>query len=108
MNDWMHIGTVDDIPYLEGRTIRIGDRRIAVFRLDGGFAATDAACPHAGGPLADGIVADACVTCPLHNRRFDLTTGAAVNGPESVAVHEVEVRGGELWLRLAAPVALAA
>ena len=25
-----------------------------------------------GGPLADGIVADRCVTCPLHGRRFDL------------------------------------
>jgi nitrite reductase (NADH) small subunit len=108
VNGWLRIGTVDDVPYLEGRTVTIGERRVAVFRLDGGFAAVDAACPHAGGPLADGIVAGACVTCPLHNRRFDLTTGVAVNGPESVAVHEVQERGGDLWLRLAAPVALAA
>jgi nitrite reductase (NADH) small subunit len=101
----MRIGTVDDVPYLEGRNVTIGDRRIAVFRTGDGFAAVDAHCPHAGGPLADGIVADACVTCPLHNRRFDLATGAAVNGPESVAVHEVEVRDGSLWLRLGAPAA---
>ena len=33
-----------------------------------------------GGPLADGIVADRCVTCPLHGRRFDLRTGAALGG----------------------------
>jgi nitrite reductase (NADH) small subunit len=101
----MRIGSVDDVPYLEGRNVTVGDRRLAIFRLDDGFAAIDAACPHAGGPLADGIVSDSCVTCPLHNRRFDLATGAAVNGPEAVEVHEVEVRDGSIWLRLAAPVA---
>ena len=109
MNGWIRIGTPEDVPRLEGRRVAVGDRRIAIFRLDDGFAAIDAVCPHAGGPLADGIVADSCVTCPLHNRRFDLGTGKAVNGPESVAVYEVEVRDGSLWLRVAAPVsALAA
>ena len=109
MNGWIRIGMPGDVPYLEGRRVTVGDRGIAVFRLEDRFAAVDAVCPHAGGPLADGMVADACVTCPLHNRRFDLGTGQAVNGPESVAVHEVEVRDGSLWLRLAAPVtALAA
>jgi nitrite reductase/ring-hydroxylating ferredoxin subunit len=41
------------------------------------------------------------VTCPLHGRSFDLETGLASNGPESVAVHEVHERSGELWIRLA-------
>ena len=102
MNDWTKVGTTDDIPYLEGRSIEVAGRRIAIFALaDGGFAAIDAACPHAGGPLADGIVADSCVTCPLHGRRFDLTTGLALNGPESVAVHEIREEDGEIWVRLA-------
>ena len=79
---------------------RIDGRRIAVFRLLTGFAAIDAHCPHAAGPLADGIVADSCVTCPLHGRRFDLETGLALNGPESVAVHEVRVEEDEVWVRL--------
>ena len=108
MNGWVRIGTEDDVPVLEGRNVTIGERRVAVFRLhDGSWAATDAACPHAGGPLADGIVADSCVTCPLHNRRFDLTTGES-DGPERVDVHEVEVRDGEVWIRLAVGVPLAA
>ena len=108
MNDWMRIGTVDDVPLLEGRSVAVGDRRVAVFKLlDGSFRATDAVCPHAGGPLADGIVADSCVTCPLHNRRFDLTTGES-DGIERVDVHEVEVRGGALWVKLAVALPLAA
>ena len=78
----------------------VDGRRIAVFHLLDGFAAIDAHCPHADGPLADGIVADACVTCPLHGRRFDLETGKAGTGDARVTVYEVAERNGGLWLRL--------
>ena len=98
---WTLVGRVEDVPLLEGRTTSIDGRRIAIFRLLTGFAAIDAHCPHAAGPLADGIVADSCVTCPLHGRRFDLATGAALNGDEHVAVHEARERDGEIWVRLA-------
>ena len=98
---WTLVGRVADVPYLEGRSVTVGGRRVAIFRLPDGLAAIDAHCPHAFGPLADGIVADSCVTCPLHGRRFDLHTGQALNGPEAVAVHEVREDDGELWIRLA-------
>ena len=98
---WTLVGTVDDIPLLEGRSTTVDGRRIAVFRLLDGFAAVDARCPHGEGPLHDGIVADSCVTCPLHGRRFDLETGEALNGPERVAVHTVRVDGDEIWVQLA-------
>jgi nitrite reductase (NADH) small subunit len=98
---WSLAGRASDVPLLEGRTASVAGRRVAVFRLVDGWVALDAHCPHAGGPLADGIVADACVTCPLHGRRFDLSTGFALNGPEAVAVHEVREADGELWVRLA-------
>jgi nitrite reductase (NADH) small subunit len=97
---WTCVGRVEDIPLLEGRSTSVDGRRIAIFRLLDGLAAIDAHCPHAAGPLADGIVADACVTCPLHGRRFDLATGHALNGPEAVAVHEVREHEGEIWVRL--------
>ena len=98
---WTRVGRLEDIPLLEGRSTNIDGRRIAIFRLLNGLAAIDAHCPHAAGPLADGIVADSCVTCPLHGRRFDLATGLALNGPESVEVHEVREQEGEIWVRLA-------
>jgi nitrite reductase (NADH) small subunit len=98
---WTRVGRVDDIPMLEGRSVAVDGRRVAIFRLPDGLAAIDAACPHAHGPLSDGIVADACVTCPLHGRRFDLASGRALNGDEQVTVHEVSERDGEIWVRLA-------
>jgi nitrite reductase (NADH) small subunit len=101
IDTWVRVGAVDDVPLLEGRRVTVDGRRVAVFRLPDGWAAIDAACPHRGGPLGDGLVAERCVTCPLHGRRFDLITGEQHGGDDVVAVHDVDERGGELWVRLA-------
>jgi nitrite reductase (NADH) small subunit len=99
----MPIGRAGDVPLLEGRSVRVGERRIAIFRLPDGWAAIDHACPHRGGPLADGIVAERCVTCPLHNQRFSLATGKRVDGDgEGAQVYEVRERDGQLELCLGA------
>jgi nitrite reductase (NADH) small subunit len=99
---WTRVGTAADVPLLEGRSASVDGRRIAVFRLPGGWVATDAACPHRGGPLQDGLVTEDCVTCPLHNRRFDLRTGRQQGGDDRVGVHGVVEHDGAVWVRLAA------
>ncbi|HVF79803.1 MAG TPA: nitrite reductase small subunit NirD [Solirubrobacteraceae bacterium] len=93
---------VDDIPRGEGRSIILDGRRIAIFRAGGGWYAIDAACPHRGGPLADGIVCDRAVICPLHDRRFDLDTGAALTAGDPVATYAVEIRGDRVYVTLGA------
>jgi len=93
--------SVDDIPLGEGRAITLDGRRIAIFRATGGWYAIDAVCPHRGGPLDDGIVCDRAVICPLHDRRFDLETGAALTTGDAVAAHAVEVRGDRVFVTLA-------
>jgi len=98
---WVDVGGAADVPLLEGREATVDGRRIAVFRLPSGYAATDAACPHRGGPLADGLVADGCVTCPLHNWRLDLTTGEISGDDAPMALHEVAVVDDRIWVRIA-------
>lgn len=94
---WLRIGWADDVPLLEGRSVDINGRRLAVFRLEHGWAAIDHACPHRGGPLSDGIVADHCVTCPLHGQRFSLQTGECVNADgDGVRIYEIRERDGHL------------
>jgi len=97
---------VDEVPLGEGRTVRIDGRRVALFRTATGWHAVDHACPHAGGPLADGIAADCTVICPLHDRRFRLDDGAPVghDGP-GVGAHTVAVRGDEVFVALGRPAA---
>lgn len=94
--------SVDDIPLGEGRAITLDGRRIAIFRAGGGWYAIDAVCPHRGGPLADGIVCDRAVICPLHDRRFDLESGAALTTGDPVASYPVDIRGERVFVTLAA------
>jgi nitrite reductase (NADH) small subunit len=76
-----HAIKVDQIPRGEGRKFRLGDAEIAVYRTQSGEVfATQSECPHAGGPLADGLIGAASVICPLHERSFDLRTGACLSG----------------------------
>jgi nitrite reductase (NADH) small subunit len=50
-------------------------RSYAVFMVDGELHVTDGACPHNGGPLAEGLVRDGVVTCPWHWYSYELATG---------------------------------
>ena len=105
----IHACNVDDVPLGEGRAVTLAGRRVAVFHTATGWYAIDHACPHAGGPLADGIAADCTVICPLHERRFALDTGAPIghDGP-GVLAHPVHVRGRDVMIALVCDVAHAA
>jgi nitrite reductase (NADH) small subunit len=86
------LGPVTAIPLGEGRTFQVGSLTIAVFRLrTGELFATQAACPHRGGPLADGIVGAGKVICPLHAYKFELATGRPV-GSDCPALETYPVR----------------
>jgi nitrite reductase (NADH) small subunit len=72
---------ISEIPPGEGRTFLVGAERIAVFHARGGRVfATQAECPHRGGPLADGLLGGAVLICPLHAWKFDLRSGERVAG----------------------------
>lgn len=99
---------IDDIPLGEGRAVTIDGRRVAIFHTDAGWFAIDQACPHAGGPLADGIASDCSVICPLHERRYSLEDGSPVeHDGASVAVHAIEIRGRSVWVDAAATLTVA-
>ena len=82
------LGPVTAVPLGEGRNFQIGSEAVAVFRSrKGQLFATQAACPHRQGPLADGLVGDGTLICPLHSLKFDLHTGQAQNGECSLKTY---------------------
>lgn len=94
----VRLARVDDLPPREGRSIDIDGEEIALFRCERGIRAVSNECPHAQGPLADGIVAGDTVTCPLHGRNVNLVTGEVSDWETPVRVHAVTVEGGVIYL----------
>ena len=88
------LGPLDRIPPGEGQTFLVGGREIAVFRsrVADEVYATQARCPHKAGLLADGIVGDGKVICPLHSYKFDLATGTPLgNTCQSLRTYRTEL-----------------
>jgi nitrite reductase (NADH) small subunit len=78
---------------------------VAVFRLhDGSLRAVSAICPHAGGPIADGLVDSEVVLCPLHQHVFELATGCSRTGQPALRVYRVRVDDGQLVVSVPSPV----
>jgi len=104
MNDWIEIGTLDDIPRQGARVVKCADGDIAVFRtLDDELFALRDKCPHKGGQLSQGIVYGNKVACPLHDWKINLDTGLAVAPDEGCAARfPVRVEGGTIFLSLVA------
>ena len=97
MATFVPVAATGDIPAGQARAYVVGDREIAVFNVDGAFYAIENACPHQGGPLADGWVEGPIVTCPWHAWCFDVRTGGmTLGGFTSVDTFEVQVEGSTI------------
>ncbi len=101
-NQWIEVGSIEDIPLLGSRVISTKDGDIAVFRnaKDEIFALKDE-CPHKGGPLSQGIVHGRSVTCPLHNWVLGLDDGRAAAPDEGCTeVYPVKLHGNIVYISL--------
>jgi len=102
--DMRYIGDLTDIPVQGARVVRTNLGDIAVFRTAGDevYALRDR-CPHKAGPLSQGIVHGAQVTCPLHNWVIDLASGEVV-GPDEGCVNRIAVTvdDGRIFLDITA------
>jgi nitrite reductase (NADH) small subunit len=91
------VGLLDDVPLGEGRTFVVAGTQVAVFRLrNGSLHATQAACPHAGGPLADGQTDVDVLVCPLHLYAYRWSDGSSTGGAAPLRTYPVRERDGYL------------
>ena len=100
--NWFDIGTIDDIPPRGARCVKSPQGKIGVFRThDDRIFAIEDHCPHKGGPLTQGIVHGAAVSCPLHTWVFSLETGKALGADEgAVKTIPVRIEDGRIAIRL--------
>jgi len=59
----------------------LGEQTAILIRDGDSLTLLSGRCTHAGGPLAEGILADGHIRCPWHHACFDAKTGEAVAAP---------------------------
>ena len=109
------IAAVGDIKPGEKKLVTVKGREIGVFNVNGEFFALANRCPHAGGPMCEGIISPLVapgavgeykltrkgefVRCPWHGWEFDLRTGRSWCEPDRTKVRSYELKvepGGAL------------
>ena len=99
------IGRGDSVPndvvvpfYLDDRKLRV-----SVVRVDGRLHAFDDLC-RCGGvacPLSSGLLVETTLMCQCHGSRFDVITGAVINGPATspLTIYEAREANGDIQIR---------
>jgi nitrite reductase/ring-hydroxylating ferredoxin subunit len=93
------VARLADLPEKRGKMVRLGDRDIALWRVDGRVYAVDDLCPHQHFPTMhlaqrEGVT----VTCPMHGWTFSLEDGVEMNGRGKLATYRVQVDGDEVYV----------
>lgn len=89
---------VQEIEPGQGLRCVVRDRTIALFNVDGSIHAIDDLCTHATASLAEDWLEGCEIECPLHQGRFDVTTGKATAAPcvVDVASYPVRIEDGQV------------
>lgn len=88
---------VGDVPPGGSLSVRIGERRVAIFDDAGELHALEDECLHQSAPIAGGEIEAGVVSCPWHGWQFELRSGRCVLGPPGcIARFAVKVEGDEI------------
>ena len=92
MPDFVKVARTEEVPVGTARMVEVNGKEIALFNVGGSFHAIDNTCTHVGGPLCEGEIDGAQVTCPWHGGVFDVTTGEVLGPPPGSGVNRYNVR----------------
>src|SRR5262245_25435587 len=75
--------------YLDDRKLRISIARVndRLYAFDDLCTCAREACP-----LSGGLLTSTTLMCQCHGSRFDIATGAVINGPATEALHVYQVQ----------------
>ena len=84
------------------RAYEIGDKRLAVYNIDGTFYVTDDECTHASASLADGMLEGDVIECCVHFGAFHVPTGAVTAPPCALPLrtYKVLLQGDDVYADL--------
>ena len=97
----VRVGSVAELRQGKPLGVNVAGHDIAIFEVAGGIVATAGKCLHAGGPLCQGSLEAAILTCPWHGWSYDLKTGICEEDPALVLQrYVVTVQGDDILVEL--------
>ena len=95
---YVKVADAVDLPPGHAVAVTVGDKRLALFSVDGTVVAIDDTCTHRGGPLSEGELKDGIVTCPWHGAQFNVKDGQVLRppAPKSVSSYPVRITDGAI------------
>ncbi len=101
--EWTQALPVDELDATKPVAGLAGDTPVVLIRDGEQVLALHDRCSHRGCSLATGDVEDGAITCPCHGSRFDLRSGAILQGPATAPqpVLEARTRAGCVEVRRA-------
>jgi nitrite reductase/ring-hydroxylating ferredoxin subunit len=98
---WKHLCAASKLSEGEPLGFKVGDQRVALYKVDGEIFATDDVCSHAFALLSTGFLKGHVVECPLHGAMFDVRDGRCRSGAYTdIRVFKVEIRDSEIYVHL--------
>ena len=96
------VAKVSDVPPGEMKLVVANRERMLLANVDGEFHVISDTCTHTRMSLSQGYLEGAIVECPLHFARFDVRTGAFIDGPFTTDVprYEATVRGDTIYVEM--------
>ena len=97
---WTPVAKLSEVPEGGAKVVHYRGEQVALFNAGGRVYAISNRCSHANGPLAEGRVEGAAVTCPWHDSQFDLATGQPLRTPAQrpVAAYLVRIEDETVFL----------
>ncbi len=103
MSNWVDACATDDVDEEDVIRFDHDGQTFCIYRSpDSEYFATDGLCTHEQVHLADGLVMDNIIECPMHNGRFDYKTGEGKGAPicEALNTYPVKVANGRVMIDL--------
>jgi nitrite reductase/ring-hydroxylating ferredoxin subunit len=90
--EWTDVASEDEVADAVPFARRVGDDDVLLLRRGDRIDAVSDRCTHLSGPLHEGQLDGACITCPWHQSTFRLDDGSVVHGPATAPQPRYEVR----------------
>jgi 3-phenylpropionate/trans-cinnamate dioxygenase ferredoxin subunit len=100
--EWHDVAAPGDVSEDMPLSVKVGEREIGVYSVNGQYCALEDVCPHAYALLSQGFVEGDEIECPLHGARFHIPTGKCTKEPggRDLACYPVKLEGGRLYVKV--------